>query len=892
MKHLLSHGFSIVPIRADKRPACKWKQYQSEPMTETEYDSVFRAAKGVALVCGAVSGNLECIDIDLKYDVSGTLYQRLCDAIPSELLRKLTIQKTPSGGKHFWYRTESATGAGNMKLANRPATESELQAYNKDATRKITDPNRLPSVLLETRGESGYALIAPSNGYVIEHGSFEYLATITNAERDQLIEICRGFDEIKNEPVIPPAPKKTEIASDSKRPGDAFNEAHDAFEILSRHGWVESHREGNKLIRITRPGRPMGTKSGVHNGHMVFIHSTSTPFPTEKWLSAFDIYTILDHNGDYPAAARQLYKDGYGDRVQAKTKPKPSTNTNTNTDAAPKPETPTNYFAPLGFNKDESGSLRFWFYAFEFKTIVSMTPSKMTKSNLNQLAPLEWWSTSFPKNSGFNTDAAVDFLQTICQKKGYFSNDRLRGRGAWLDHGRIIVHTGTNLIIDGKNRPLGVDDTEFVYEIGSNMDLSVSDPLSSSDASKLFKVIDGLDWVRPIDSKLLAGWLAIVPICGVLEWRPHIWITGGAGSGKSSINKKILHRMTGECSLKFEGGTTEAGLRESIGNDAIAALMDEAEGENEKEQLNMENILHLARSASSSDSIIAKGTGNGAKIYRTRSMFGFCSIVPQTKQAADKRRFSVLRLGKGIKRDKFEKLMSFYESFATPEYVKRFQARMVNLMPNILETIRTFKKAITDKLGRSDMGDQLGSMLGGWYHIENDAPVSLETASAIVSELDFEGEQGMETIPDEIRCLQHITSIEMRVETEQGYQTRIVGELIKTVMDNVIDGDPVTANIADKALRRIGIKVESEKGLLFISNTAKKLTANLRGTPWSTDRRSVLIRLEGAEHIRLKRFISGIATPAISIPLETVIDDEPEFATGFESNEDDDDCPF
>jgi len=464
----------------------------------------------------------------------------------------------------------------------------------------------------------------------------------------------------------------------------------------------------------------------------------------------------------------------------------------------------------------------------------------------------------------------------------------LRGRGAWLDHGRIVIHTGTALIIDGKKRALGLDDTEFVYEIGSNLNLSTENPLEAEEAAKLSKVIEKLDWLRPIDGKLLAGWLAIVPICGVLNWRPHIWITAGAGSGKSWINKNILHRMTGECGLRFEGGTTEAGMRETIGNDALATLMDEAEGENEKEQLNIENILHLARSASSSDSMIAKGSGNGPKIYRTRSMFGFCSIVPQTKHGADKRRFSVLRLGKGIPRKQFEELNKFYSSFANEEYTTRFQARMINLMPNILETIAIFKKAITDKLGRSDMGDQLGSMLGGWYHIHNDAPATIEAASVIVNELDFEGEQGMETVPDEIRCLQHITSIEMRLETEQGYQTRIVGELIETVLDEVMEGDPVTYHIADKALRRIGIKVEADKGLVFISNTSKKLSTNLRGTPWATDRRSVLIRLEGAEHVKLKRFITGIATPAISLPVSVVIDTEPAAV----ADESDDDCPF
>lgn len=887
MKHLIQHGFSIVPIRSDKRPACKWKQYQSEPMTESDYDRLFRGAKGGALVCGAVSGNLECIDIDLKYDVSGTLYDRLCDAIPADLLKKLTIQKTPSGGKHFWYRTESAVGAGNMKLANRPATESELEAYNKDAKRPITDPNSLPSVLLETRGEGGYALIYPSNGYQVEQGSFEYIATITNAERDQLIEICKEFDEI--ETVTVPAPKKTEIASDSTKPGDAFNAAHSAFEILSRHGWTESRREGQKLTRITRPGRPTGTKSGVHNGYMVMIHSTSTPFETEKWLSAFTVYTVLEHGGDYSSAAKQLYKDGYGDRVS---KPTATTQTNTNSDASPKPETPSNYFAPLGFNKDESGSLRFWFYAFMAKSIVSMTPSKMSKANLMQLAPLEWWSMAFPKKTGFDTDAAVDFLMTLCRKRGYFSNDKMRGRGAWLDHGRIVVHTGTDLIIDGKKRGLGVDDTEFVYELGSALNLSVDDPLSADDAGKLSKVVESLDWVRPIDGKLLAGWLAIAPICGVLEWRPHIWITAGAGSGKSWVNKNILHRMTGDCGLRFEGGTTEAGLRETIGNDALCVMFDEAEGENEKEQHKMENILHLMRSCSSSDSMIAKGTGNGAKIYRTRSMFAFCSIVPQTKHAADKRRVSVLRLGKGLPRTEFEKLNKFYESFSTTEYVTRFQSRMINLMPNVLETIRMFKKAITDKLGRSDMGDQLGTMLGGWYHIHNDAPATLDQATAIVAEFDFEGEQGMETVPDEIRCLQHILSIQIRVETEQGTHTRTVGELIETVASEVYGGDPVTSTIADSSLRRVGIKVEEVNECVFISNTAPFLNSHLRGTPWATDRRSVLLRAEGAEYKKLKRFGGGLKTPAVVIPLSMFLDDENESDQGFESVIADDDCPF
>lgn len=37
------------------------------------------------------------------------------------------------------------------------------------------------------------------------------------------------------------------------------------------------------------------------------------PFEEEKAYSPFAVYTLLEHNGDYAAAASELYKQGYGD---------------------------------------------------------------------------------------------------------------------------------------------------------------------------------------------------------------------------------------------------------------------------------------------------------------------------------------------------------------------------------------------------------------------------------------------------------------------------------------------------------------------------------------------------------------------------------------------------
>jgi hypothetical protein len=46
-------------------------------MTEEEVLSFFgKEVKGIAIICGQVSNNVAVIDIDLKYDLTGILYER------------------------------------------------------------------------------------------------------------------------------------------------------------------------------------------------------------------------------------------------------------------------------------------------------------------------------------------------------------------------------------------------------------------------------------------------------------------------------------------------------------------------------------------------------------------------------------------------------------------------------------------------------------------------------------------------------------------------------------------------------------------------------------------------------------------------------------------------
>lgn len=112
-------GLQFMPVTAKKMPIVKgWQTvFKKHNLDNSE---------GVGLVCGKLSGNIEVIDIDSKYDLTGKLfdnYKRLINEVEPNLLRKLVVQKTQGGGYHFIYRCEKIEG--NLKLASRPTTDAE-----------------------------------------------------------------------------------------------------------------------------------------------------------------------------------------------------------------------------------------------------------------------------------------------------------------------------------------------------------------------------------------------------------------------------------------------------------------------------------------------------------------------------------------------------------------------------------------------------------------------------------------------------------------------------------------------------------------------------------------------------------------------------------------------
>ena len=312
---MLAHeaGLCVVPPLEDgsKRPDGTWKQYQARRPSEARVQEWYANGRtGVGVICGAVSGGLEMLELEGRAVAEGLpdqLRELARAAGLDETLSRILagyLELTPSGGFHLLYRVP--TPRGNTKLARRPATAEELAG----------NPTDKVKVLIETRGEGGYVVTAPSNGHVhptggawrLVAGGFDTIATITDTERDELFRLAEMLDQLPAEPLGVPAV----TTDDGERPGDIYNASPDVQErtlkLLTAHGWTDVFHNG-EVVYLRRPGKDRGISATL--GHVapgvLYVFSTSTEFEAPRAHDPFGVFAKLEHGGDFAAAAKALW---------------------------------------------------------------------------------------------------------------------------------------------------------------------------------------------------------------------------------------------------------------------------------------------------------------------------------------------------------------------------------------------------------------------------------------------------------------------------------------------------------------------------------------------------------------------------------------------------------
>jgi len=299
-------GLSIIPVALTKIPIIKsWSEYQSNIAPILLWHSHYVKQGTVGIITGKISGNLECIDIDIKNDPKKTIIDEFNSLIPEELLGRLIVQSTPSGGLHYIYRCNEAKIDGNLKLA-----------LHSDKT-----------VILETRGEGGYFCTSKINNNIMR-GKFNLetldidIPVITAEERNFLLEsarsLTRHFPKVNNT-----STKDSVNVSKNDKPFSykepAINEFNDKYLILDlfqKHNWSVVNEDDEKYY-LLREG-----SSASHSGYYFkatktfFCFSTSTEFKTEKPYNHFQVLQALEGKDDYKTTLRLL--KSYGFEVETK----------------------------------------------------------------------------------------------------------------------------------------------------------------------------------------------------------------------------------------------------------------------------------------------------------------------------------------------------------------------------------------------------------------------------------------------------------------------------------------------------------------------------------------------------------------------------------------------
>ena len=300
----IEQGINIIAVNEFKQAVFAWKVYQTEKITLETFNKQMQdyKSKGVAVICGEISGNLEVIDIDTKYQTYD-LWEEIKKRIPSQLFEKLHIVRTKNNGYHLYYRCEHIEK--NQKLAQRYPTVDESK----------NNPSIKTYCIIETRGEAGYVVAPPSSGYSFVQ---EGINVITSYEREELIDIMRSFNEVIVEAIIE-AHNRPSTKEYGLSPFEDFNNRGDIVKLLSDYDW-KVVGENSERIYFLRPGSTAKSSGSWNKQMQLFsVFSVNTPFQVEKGYKLSAVYAFLECNGDFKKAALNLVNMGFGEKKTAYT---------------------------------------------------------------------------------------------------------------------------------------------------------------------------------------------------------------------------------------------------------------------------------------------------------------------------------------------------------------------------------------------------------------------------------------------------------------------------------------------------------------------------------------------------------------------------------------------
>lgn len=356
-----------------------------------------------------------------------------------------------------------------------------------------------------------------------------------------------------------------------------------------------------------------------------------------------------------------------------------------------------------------------------------------------------FWKRYCGGDSGISWKKIARLMIAECHAKGYYLSNETRGSGIFNDRGRIVVNLGSCLLVNSPGEssfvPVHMAHFKGQFSYASPKRMTLPPPLDRDDLNKIMPLLEGLPLADKSEALILAGMIVCGHLAGALEWRPHFWLNGAAGSGKSDILKLVVAALQ-PTEFYFKGDTSAAGIRDNIQNASGLVIVDEVEkmgGSGERtSSINairrVDSLTEMMRSAS--DGSIAKvakgGPGGNGFTVQIRCCALFASIYYGVEMAQDFRRFCFMTLSNPATRDPQQKRdyrakirPKLVETF-TPEFAMRLYSWSAVNSRWIMETIEFFRQTLLEHTKDAGEADQWGTVLGAAWCLSRFGEVASE----------------------------------------------------------------------------------------------------------------------------------------------------------------------
>ena len=420
----------------------------------------------------------------------------------------------------------------------------------------------------------------------------------------------------------------------------------------------------------------------------------------------------------------------------------------------------------------------------------------------------------------FDITKAHAEIYNACVTAGHTSTSRLNKEGGlWRTaDNSIVLNTSKSLyklegkelykidrVLDGTKEVFPRPKNEYMDSLAELAECPY--PTQSEVCASVTRIINNLhafNFQTGSDYTLhmILSWIASQIYCGLVDTRPHIYISGEMGSGKSHLLKYVAHLLKGNALyVQNTSNTTLAGLNNAQANNATTCILDEVEltesDKNHGIESKISNFIELIKAAYSLNGLgfnAIKGTQDGG--YRdtgARAGFLFASIVKGKIDRAAESRIITVPIDNRLAESKNVEVETGLED---GKIIRRFMLsepvykEFIDAQKEIYKGIRVERKSITER-DATTLSYISAAMVPLYSYFAEDMPKTTLVSSAVKNMLTIfdAASQHTDMRHEGHKSLDILRTLPVNVQYETNNSTQTKRMRLIDVVTDAVKGD-------------------------------------------------------------------------------------------------------